>query len=138
MLSEYKLIHLEYFATTFKVEKNQDILCHKRSLEHYLPQKGFPGDSAGKKNAPALQEIPVQSLTLEDPLDQETAAHSGTLVWEMPWREDLGGLQSMGLQRVRHYLAPKQQQNLPQKVQFLKHWQMVILIMMYFMNSPKN
>ena len=38
----------------------------------------------------------------EDPLEKEMATHSSTLVWEIPWAEEPGGLQSMGLQRVRH------------------------------------
>ena len=38
----------------------------------------------------------------EDPLEEETATHSGILVWEIPWTEEPGGLQPTGLQRVRH------------------------------------
>ena len=38
------------------------------------------------------------------------ATHSSILTWEVPWTEEPGGLQSMGLQRVRHDLATKQQQ----------------------------
>ena len=38
------------------------------------------------------------------------ATHSSILAWEIPWTEELGGLQSMGLERVRHDLATKQQQ----------------------------
>ena len=44
----------------------------------------------------------VGSLGQEDPLEEETATHSSILAWEIPWTEDPGGLQSMGLQRVRH------------------------------------
>ena len=36
----------------------------------------------------------------KDPLDKEMAAHSSILAWEIPWTEELGGLQSMGLQTV--------------------------------------
>ena len=39
---------------------------------------------------------------LEDPLETEMAAHSSILAWRMPWTEEPGGLQSMGLQRVGH------------------------------------
>ena len=38
----------------------------------------------------------------EDPLKEGTATHSSFLAWRTPWTEDLGGLQSMGLQKVRH------------------------------------
>ena len=42
----------------------------------------------------------VQSLGGEDPLEKEMAARSSILAWKIPWREEPGGLQSMGLQRV--------------------------------------
>ena len=38
----------------------------------------------------------------EDPLEESMATHSGILAWRILWREEFGGLQSMGLQRVRH------------------------------------
>ena len=44
----------------------------------------------------------VQSLDLEDPLDKKRAKHSSFLPWEIPWAEEPGGLQTLGLQRVRH------------------------------------
>ena len=48
------------------------------------------------------QEMWVQSLGLEDPLEKEMATHSGILAWEIPWTEEPGGLQFLGLQRDRH------------------------------------
>ena len=53
------------------------------------------------KNLPAMQETQVRSLGWEDPLEKETATHSGILAWRIPWTEDPGGLQSMG-RRVGH------------------------------------
>ena len=53
------------------------------------------------KNLPAVQETQVQSLHWEVPLEEEMATHSSILGWEIPWTEEPGGLQSMGLQRVR-------------------------------------
>ena len=47
---------------------------------------------------------------LEDPLDEGMATHSSILIWRMPWTEEPGRLQSMGLQRVSHDLTIKQQQ----------------------------
>ena len=44
------------------------------------------------KNLLTKQEIQVQSLGLEDPLEQEMTTHSNILAWEIPWREDAGGL----------------------------------------------
>ena len=46
------------------------------------------------------QETRVQSLGQEDPLEEEMATHSSTLAWRIPWMEEPGGRQSMGLQRV--------------------------------------
>ena len=47
----------------------------------------------------------VQSLGREDPLEKEIATRSSILASEITWTEEPGGLQSMGLQRVRHDLA---------------------------------
>ena len=47
------------------------------------------------KNPPAMQEMWVQSLGPEDPLEKEMATHSRTLAWRIPWREEPGGLQSI-------------------------------------------
>ena len=47
----------------------------------------------------------VRSLGWEDPLEEEMAIHSSILAWRIPWTEEPGGLQSKGLQRVRHDLA---------------------------------
>jgi len=44
----------------------------------------------------------VRSLGREDPLEKEMATHSSILAWTIPWMEELGALQSTGLQRVRH------------------------------------
>ena len=44
----------------------------------------------------------VQSLGPEDPLEKGMATYASILAWRIPWIEELGGLQSMGLQRVRH------------------------------------
>ena len=57
------------------------------------------------KNPPAdteTQEMWVRSLGQEDPTEKEIALYSSILAWEIPWTEKPGGLQSMGLQRVRH------------------------------------
>ena len=44
----------------------------------------------------------VQSLGREDPLEEKTATHSSVLAWEIPWREESGGLQFMESEGVRH------------------------------------
>ena len=54
------------------------------------------------KNLPAVQETWVLSLGWEDPLEKEMATYSSILAWRISWTEELGGLQSMGLQRVGH------------------------------------
>ena len=50
------------------------------------------------KNVPAVQETPVRFLGQEDPLEKGMATHSSTLAWKIPWTEEPGRLQSMGLQ----------------------------------------
>ena len=54
------------------------------------------------KRLPAMQETWVRSLGGEDPLEKEMATHFSTLAWKIPWTEEPGRLQSMGLQRVGH------------------------------------
>ena len=52
------------------------------------------------KNPPAMQDTRVLSLGPEDPLEKRTATHSSILACDNPWTAELGGLQSMGWQRV--------------------------------------
>ena len=72
-------------------------------------KRGFLGGSV-VKNPPAMPETQVQSLGLEDPLEKEMATHSSILAWEIPWTEEPGELQSMGLQGVGYDLVTRQQQ----------------------------
>ena len=59
-------------------------------------------DGSDIKNLPARLESRVQSLGGEYPLEEEMATHSSVLAWRIPWTEEPGRLQSMGLQGVRH------------------------------------
>ena len=52
-------------------------------------------------NLPAVQQTWVRSLGREDPVEKGMATHSSILTWRIPWTEEPGGLQSMGLQKVR-------------------------------------
>ena len=54
------------------------------------------------KNLPAMHESWVHSLGREDPLEKGMATHSSILAWRIHWAEEPGGLQSMGLRRVRY------------------------------------
>ena len=54
------------------------------------------------KRLPIIQETRVQFLGREDLLEKERATHSSILAWKIPWMEEPGILQSMGLQRVGH------------------------------------
>ena len=54
------------------------------------------------KNLPAMRETWVRFLDWEDPLEEGMGKHSSILALEIPWTEEPGRLQSMGLQRVRH------------------------------------
>ena len=65
------------------------------------PVVGFPGGSV-VENLPAMQETRVRSLGQEDPLEKGMATHFSVLARRIPWTEEPEGLQSMGLQRVRH------------------------------------
>ena len=54
------------------------------------------------KSLLAMQETQVQSLSWEDPLVKGRATHTSILAWRSSWTEEPGGLQSVGMQRVRH------------------------------------
>ena len=65
------------------------------------------------KNLPIMLQMWVQSLGGEDPLEKEIATHSSILVWKIPWTEEPGRLQSLGLQELditeclkHHHLPP--------------------------------
>ena len=66
-----------------------------------LTYRGFPSGSA-VKNLPPMQETQVQSLGWENPLEEGMATHSSILAWRIPWAEEPGRLQFIGLQKVGH------------------------------------
>ena len=51
------------------------------------------------KNLPAVQEMWLQFLGQEDTLEKEMTTHTNIIAWKIPWTEEPGGLQSMGLQQ---------------------------------------
>ena len=65
---------------------------------------GLPWGLNGRESLP-IQETWVQSLGQEDPWEEEMAAHSSILAWEIPWTEEPGGLQSMGSQKSQTQLS---------------------------------
>ena len=79
-------------------------------IEHCQQEKGASQVAQTVKNLPTMWEAWVQSLVWEDPLEEGMATHSSILAWRIPWAEEPGKLQSMGLQRVRHDWATKQEQ----------------------------
>ena len=64
-------------------------------------KRSFPSGSA-VKNLPVMQDMRVWSLSQEEAMEKGMATNSSILAWRISWTEDLGGLQSIGSQRVRH------------------------------------
>ena len=64
----------------------------------YIYKKGIPGGLV-VKNLPKIQETQVWFLGWEDSLEKQMAIYSSILAWKIPWTEEPGGLQSMGLQK---------------------------------------
>ena len=58
-----------------------------------------------------MQETRVKPLGWEDPLEQEIANHSSIFAWRTPWTEEVGGLQSVGMQRVGHNCVINKESN---------------------------
>ena len=52
------------------------------------------------KNSPIMQETQVEALGGEDPLGKGMVTHFSILAWRIPWTEEPGSLQSVGMQRV--------------------------------------
>ena len=72
-------------------------------LVFYLKKKAEASQVAQRERiCLPMQEMQVRSLGREDPLENDMATHSSFLAWEIPWTEELGGLQSTGSQRVGH------------------------------------
>ena len=61
----------------------------------------FPGVADGKESACTAGD-PGSTLGQEETLEKKSATHSSILAWRIPWIEEPGGLQPMGLQRVGH------------------------------------
>ena len=69
----------------------------QQKIHTTIYKMGFPGGSVAK-NSLAKQEMWVQSLGQEDPLEKEMATHSSILAWKILWTEESGKLQSVKLQ----------------------------------------
>ena len=87
----------------FSLVSNLPLLAHTAGWD--LPS--FHGHRASlvlqmAKNLLATWETWIRSVGREDPLEKEMATHSSTLAWKIPWTEEPGRLQSMGLLRVGH------------------------------------
>ena len=86
---------LQYFPHSF----SQDVWY---VASRYM-RLAFASGSEDKKKKPASNAKDwVQSLAWEDPLEKRMATHSSILAWRIPWTEEAGGPQSVGLQRVGH------------------------------------
>ena len=72
-------------------------------LHHSSLEAGFPGSSA--IICLSLQEMQVQALGWKDPLEKEMATLSRILAWKIPWTEETGGLQSMGVSKIQTRLS---------------------------------
>ena len=72
------------------------------NFEHYFASFGASLIAQLVKNLPAMLETWVRSLDWEDPLEEGIATHSSILAWRIPWTEEPGRLQSLGLKRVGH------------------------------------
>ena len=68
-------------------------------LSMSMSLSGFPGGISGKESTcqSTRHETRIQSFGQEDPLEEEMAIHSSTLAWKIPWTEEPGRLQSMGV-----------------------------------------
>ena len=93
---------ISYFQRTGgKKDFSSEIKLFSNITAHLYIFRGFSGGTL-VKNSLAVQEMRVQSLGQEDPLEEEMATHSSILAWKITWTDEPGGLQSIGLQRAGH------------------------------------
>ena len=105
MLSWKIISTLLYRVLVSRINSGWLFLRHKKLTKYFflspsLLPKGASLVAQRLKRLPAMRETWVRSLGREDPLEKEMATHSSILAWRIPWMEEPGGLQSMGLQRV--------------------------------------
>ena len=93
-------------------------ILSENAMWNYIPSMG------------KTQATQVQSLGQEDPLEEEMATHSSIVAWKIQWTEKPGGLQSKGLQRVRHDWA-----RTPQKGKKSAKYTMILWIVKRIPNS---
>ena len=73
-------------------------------VSYYSVIWGFPGVQM-VKNLPATRETWITSLSGKDPWEEGMATHSSILAWRVPWTEEPGGLQSMGVTKSQTRLS---------------------------------
>ena len=98
--AECMCIAMELFPSytiKWKVGQNSILHLHKRRNDYRTSLV-----DQMVKRLPTMQETRVRSPGQEAPLEKEMATHSSILAWRIPWMEEPGGLQPMGLQRVGH------------------------------------
>ena len=88
---------MQITITTGMAEKKHNIVA--RLSSNFV---GLPLVAQRLKRLPGMWETRLRSLGQEGPLEREMATHYSTLAWRIPQREEPGGLQSMGSQRVGH------------------------------------
>ena len=112
MLSKFWMVQCSVHRSRNRMVYTWHMQCYKAVLPPYRVMKIITENhscvwvSLGAqtvKNLPAMQDTWVQSLGQEDFLAKGMATHSNILAWRIPRTEDLGGLQSMGSQRVGHH-----------------------------------
>ena len=91
---------LELTTVNTAEEKRERVLCRALIVSVIFIWASLVAQMV--KNLPAMQEPRVQSPGQEDSLEKEMATHSSIIAWRMPWTEEPGELQSMGLQRDGH------------------------------------
>ena len=100
------MIELIFASALPKISKDWLYIITERELRYLSDNFGLSWWLSGKESTcQSMEEMRVRSLGQEAPLEEEMAIHSSILTWKIPWMEEadrLGGLQSMGSQRVIH------------------------------------
>ena len=78
------------------------MFVHSRYLYMFVPCVGFPVGGCGKELTYQCRRPGFNPWVEKTPMEEGMASHYGILAWRIPWTVEPDGLQSMGMQRVRH------------------------------------
>ena len=105
LTNNVKDLHIEFSKILLNKRRDSSWISKGPNIKMPILLKLMCSLAQMVKRLPAIWETWIWSLGQEDPLEEETTTHSNTLAWRIPWTEESGGLQFVGLQRVSEWAS---------------------------------